>query len=271
MKIDEETELYGVVGYPIRHSLSPTMHNAAFSATNINAVYLAFEVQDMAGCLKGMKALNMKGLSVTMPHKTTVIPLLDEVDDLAAKIGAVNTIVNRNGRLIGYNTDATGALKALEEKVDLKGKTGIIIGAGGAARAIGYILKDKGLDITVVNRSIERGRALAQALSCPFIPIAALEEISADILINTTPVGMMPHTEACIVTEQTLKKGMVIMDIIYHPLATRLITMAGAQGCLTVNGLTMFLYQGAEQFRIWTGREAPMDIMADAVKQVLKQ
>lgn len=270
MKIDEETELYGVVGYPISHSLSPTMHNAAFSATHMNAVYVAFKVRDIAGCLKGIRSLNIKGLSVTMPHKTTVIPLLDEVDDLAARIGAVNTIVNRNGRLFGYNTDATGALKALEEEVDPAGKIGIIIGAGGAARAIGYILKEKGLDIKVANRSVKRGRALAQSLDCPFIRLDTLKEISADILINTTPVGMMPHTEECIVTEQTLKKGMVVMDVIYHPVATKLITMADARGCLTVNGLGMFIYQGAEQFRLWTGREAPVGIMADAVKRVLK-
>jgi len=270
MIIDQHTTLYGVMGYPIGHSLSPTMHNAAFSAKGLNAVYLAFETRDLEGCLKGMKALGIKGMSVTIPHKSQVIPLLDDVDDLARRIGAANTIVNDGGRLVGYNTDAVGALKALEEKMGLSGKTCLIIGAGGAARAIGFILKENGVGVMVANRSVERGQELALSLDCPFIPLDELENTTTDLLINTTPVGMAPQKDQCLVPEQILKKGMVVMDIIYNPLETRLIAMARDRDCLTINGLDMFIHQGAEQFRLWTGLEAPITDMARSVEQALQ-
>jgi shikimate dehydrogenase len=245
------------------------MHNAAFIAKGLNAAYLAFETRDLEGCLIGMKALGIKGMSVTIPHKSRVIPLLDVVDDLAKRIGAVNTIVNDAGRLVGYNTDAVGALKALEEKVELSGKTCLIIGAGGAARAIGFILKENIVKVTVANRSVERGQKLALSLDCPFIPLDEIENTTADLLINTTPVGMAPQKDQCPVPEQFLKKGMVVMDIIYNPLETRLLAMAGARDCVTINGLGMFIHQGAEQFRLWTGLEAPVTDMARAVEQAL--
>ncbi len=266
MIIDQHTELYGVVGSPIRHSLSPVMHNSAFLAEGLNAVYLAFETEDIRACLKGMKGLGIKGMSVTIPYKSEVMPLLDEVDNQAAVIGAVNTIVNRDGRLTGYNTDALGALRALEENTELSGKRCIIIGAGGAARAIGHILKEKGLDLTLANRSVERGIALCKALDCRFVNMEEVVNERGDILINTTPVGMMPDEGSCPVPEKLLKKGMVVMDIIYNPLETRLLAMAKARGCRAVNGLAMFIYQGAEQFRMWTGREAPIKVMFEAVK-----
>ncbi len=270
MILDQHTELYGVVGYPLGHSLSPIMHNTAFSASGLNAAYLAFETRDIDGCLKGMKALGIRGISVTLPHKSAVIPLLDEVDDLAKRIGAVNTIVNDDGRLIGYNTDAIGALKALEEKIELSGKTCLIIGAGGAARAIGFILRENGVDLKVANRSTERGKSLVLSLSCPFIPLDELEKATADLLIHTTPVGMSPRKDRCLVPEHILKKGMVVMDIIYNPFETKLLAIARARGCTIINGLGMFIQQGAEQFRLWTGLEAPINAMARAVKEALK-
>jgi shikimate dehydrogenase len=269
MIINQATKLYGVVGLPIGHSLSPIMHNAAFEALSINAVCLAFETQNIQDCLRGMKALPIRGLSVTIPHKTAVIPLLDEVDDLSGKIGAVNTIVNRDDRLKGYNTDAIGALRALEEKIDLGYKRCMIIGAGGAARAIGYILKEKGLDIIIANRTAERGKTLAHTLTCDFIGIEAIKDTYTDILINTTPVGMMPNTRECIVAEEVLKKHMVVMDIVYNPFETGLLAMAKARGCVTVSGLDMFVHQGAEQFRLWTGQDAPVHIMTNAVETAL--
>jgi shikimate dehydrogenase len=188
MNIDQHTELYAVVGYPIGHSLSPTMHNAAFSAIGLNAIYLALETEDIKGCIQGIRAFNLRGMSVTLPHKSEVIPLLDEVDDLAEKIGAVNTVVNDGGRLIGYNTDAVGALRALEEIIELSGKTCLMIGAGGAARAIGFILSEKGVELKVANRSVERGKALAHSLACPFIP---LEELRGP----NSPGRGMPRSE----------------------------------------------------------------------------
>jgi shikimate dehydrogenase len=269
MTIDQHTELYGVVGYPIGHSLSPTMHNTGFSASGLNAIYLAFETKDIEGCIQAMRALNIRGMSVTLPHKSSVLPLLDEVDDLAERIGAVNTVVNEDGHLSGYNTDAVGALRALEEKIELSGKSGLMIGAGGAARAIGFILMEKGVKLKVTNRSVERGESLAHSLACPFIPLDALQEPMADLLIQTTPVGMIPRKEECLVPKQILRKDMVVMDIIYNPLETALLCLAKARGCVTINGLSMFIHQGAEQFRLWTGREAPISAMTHAVEEAL--
>ncbi len=269
--IDQHTKLYGVVGYPIAHSLSPLMQNRALLAMKVNAIYLAFETKDIAGCLKGMKSFDIKGLSVTIPHKSSVLPLLDDIDVLAEKIGAVNTIVNDNGRLIGYNTDAIGAIRALEEKIDVQNISGLIIGAGGAARAIGFILKEKGVSISVVNRSQGRGRELAHSLECPFVPLDKVGEQEADLLVQTTPVGMHPHNNQCIVPETILKKNMVVMDIIYNPLKTRLLKMAEEKGCLTINGLGMFIHQGAEQFRLWTGLEPPIGAMSRVVTEALSK
>jgi shikimate dehydrogenase len=269
MIIDQHTDLYGVLGFPLSQTLSPIMHNTAFKVTGVNAIYMAFETRDIEGYLTGVRALGIKGMSVTLPHKSSVMPLLDEVDALAKKIGAVNTIVNKGDQLIGYNTDAIGALRALEEKIELSGKTCLIIGAGGAARAIGFILREHGVEVKVANRSTERGRALASSLGCPFIQMDQLENIGVDFLIHTTPVGMTPHNYQCVVPEHMLKKEMVVMDIIYNPIETKLLTMARTRGCLTIDGLGMFIHQGAEQFKLWTGIDPPINAMKQAVKEAL--
>ncbi|MFC1891047.1 shikimate dehydrogenase [Thermodesulfobacteriota bacterium] len=269
MKIDQKTKLYGLIGYPVGHSLSPAMHNTAFSETGINAAYMAFETKDPEGALKAIRVLGIGGVSVTIPHKSDVIPLLDELDDLAGKIGAVNTIVNVDGRLIGYNTDAIGALRALEEKAEVNGKSCLIAGAGGAAKAIGYILKENGVTVTICNRSAERGEALAKALGCSFIPLDRMNEIKTDILVNTTSVGMSPNIDQCIVPAHVLEEGMVVMDIIYNPLETKLLSIAKSNGCSIIDGLGMFVQQGAEQFRLWTGIDAPVKVMADSVRKML--
>jgi shikimate dehydrogenase len=271
MVIDQETELYGVVGCPIGHSLSPAMHNAAFSAHGKNALYLAFQTRDLEGCIRGIRALGIRGVSVTLPHKSAVIPFLDEADGLAKRIGAVNTVVNDQGRLLGYNTDAKGALKALEEKIELPGRTCLVIGAGGAARAIGFMLKDYGVRLNISNRAHQRGEDLAGTLGCPFVPLGEVEDMQVDLLIQTTPVGMYPHEDQCIVSPDALREGMVVMDVIYNPLETRLLKMARDRGCLTIDGLAMFIHQGAEQFRLWTGVEAPLSVMRQAVEQALER
>ena len=270
MIIDQHTALYGVVGNPVRHSLSPALHNAALSAGGLNAVYLAFEIEDIEECVKGIRALSIKGTSITTPFKTAVIPYLDEIDPLAKRIGAVNTIVNDNGRLKGYNTDALGALKALEEKIKLPGMTCLIIGAGGAARAIGFVLKEKGATISIVNRSQKRGKELARSLECRYVPIDEVNVEKADILVQTTPVGMYPDVGQCPVPKSILKEGMVVMDIIYNPLETKLIRMSGALGCTTINGLHMFIHQGMEQFRLWTGLGAPLNRIQRALEEKLR-
>jgi shikimate dehydrogenase len=218
-----------------------------------------------------MRALGIRGMSVTIPHKSKVIPLLDEVDPLAKSIGAVNTIVNDRGRLVGHNTDAIGALRAMEEKVALSGMRALLIGAGGAARAIGFVLKDKGVALSVVNRSRDRGEALAGKLHCPYIPVDEVEKHSADLIIQTTPVGMYPHVNQCPVPEQGLKKDMLVMDIIYNPLETQLLKEAKDHGCTVIDGLSMFIYQGAEQFELWTGVHPPVSDMRRAVEEVLQK
>jgi shikimate dehydrogenase len=267
--IDQQTQLYGVIGHPLGHTLSPVLHNAAFRALALNAVYLAFETLNLPEALAGMKALNLRGLSVTIPHKTAVIPLLDGVDELAGKIGAVNTITNRGGRLIGTNTDALGALKALQETTELAGKSGLIIGAGGTARALGFMLREQGVRLTLTNRSPDRGKALADLLDCPFLPLNEINQVKADLLIQTTPVGLSPQADQCPVGPENLEKGLVVMDVIYNPPETRLIRLARERGCAVVSGLTMFLHQGAEQFRHWTGLEPPFPEMAAALERAL--
>lgn len=267
--IDQNTKLYGVMGNPVKHSLSPLMHNAAFREKGINAVYLAFESVDIKSSIQGMKALSIKGMSVTIPHKSSVIPLLDKVDPLANDIGAVNTIVNVDNKLTGYNTDAQGALRALEEVTPVSGRSCIIVGAGGAARAIGYILKKNNVNLIITNRTEKRGRELSKNLGSRFIKPEQLPDIDADILINTTPAGMSPDIDLCPVPEEALKQGMTVMDIIYNPARTKLLKTAEEKGCKIINGLGMFIYQGAEQFKLWTGQEAPVEIMRKTVEEAL--
>src|SRR4030042_1064978 len=177
--IDAQTELYGVIGNPVRHSLSPMMHNSFFKRLARNAVYLAFEVKNLEETLRGIRGLEVRGVSVTTPFKTQVIPFLDKIEGLAKKIGAVNTIVNRGGRLIGYNTDCEGALGALEEKMKWRGKKVVLLGAGGAARAIGFGLKGRGCQLIISNRSKRRGEGLSKELGSDYLPTSSFARIQA--------------------------------------------------------------------------------------------
>ena len=269
MKIDQRTSLYGVLGYPVRHSLSPAIHNAAFAAKGINAVYLAFETMDVEGAMQAMRPLGIKGMSVTIPYKSAVIPFLDKLDRLAEDIGAVNTVVNQDGCLVGYNTDATGALKALEQKIDLMGKDCLIVGAGGAARAIGYILKEHGVRLTITNRTSFKGESLAERLDCSFIPWEERGGCKPDIVIQTTPIGMTPNIDECPLPGSAIRRGMTVMDVVYNPAHTRLLKIARAKGCNIVSGVSMFVHQGVEQFRLWTGIEPPVRFMEQTVKKAL--
>jgi len=271
MKIDPSTRLYGVLGHPVGHSLSPAMHNRAFTSAGHNGVYLAFDVTDIASAIAAGRALNVRGWSVTIPHKVDVIPLLDALDPDAERIGAVNTVVNRGGRLVGYNSDGLGAVAALKEKTSVAGLSAAVIGAGGAARAIGFSLRTAGADVTIVNRSPKRGEALARDLDAPFLPLADFDRPMYSILINTTPVGMTPRADAMPVGERVLEAGMVVMDIVYNPMATRLLETAGRIGCTTVDGVAMFVYQGAFQFELWTGAKAPLAVMRETVMNALRK
>jgi len=274
--IDAQTELYGVIGNPVRHSLSPMIHNGAFRRLGWNAVYLAFEVKTVEEALRWIRGLGVRGVSVTIPFKTEVLPFLDKIEGLAKKVGAVNTIINRRGRLIGYNTDCEGALEALEEKMDLRGKRVVLLGAGGAARAIGLGLKERGVPLIVVNRSKERGWALSKELRCNYLPISSLArmkegELEADILINATSLGMVPRDGETPIPKKFLKKGMVVMDIVYEPLQTRLLREAKEKGCVTVDGLEMLIRQGMAQFEIWTGRRLKIGEIRKDLRRALER
>jgi len=274
--IDAQTELYGVIGNPIQHSLSPMIHNGAFERLGRNAVYLAFEVKDLEEALRGIRGLGVRGVSVTIPFKTEVIPFLDKVEGLAKKIGAVNTIVNRGGKLIGYNTDCDGALEALEEKINLRRKRVLLLGAGGAARAIGFGLKGRDCQLIVSNRSRKRGETLSRELKCHFLPMSSLFELAAgeleaDILINATSVGMYPRQRETPFPKRLFKEGMMVMDIVYQPLQTRLLREANARRCLTINGLEMLVRQGVAQLMIWTGRRPDLKQIRDELYKALKK
>lgn len=253
----------------MEHSLSPIMHNAAFEHCGLNSAYAAFEVDDIRGAIEGIRALHIYGASVTIPHKTEVIRYLDEVEPIAQRIGAINTIVNQDGRLIGHNTDWIGAIRSLEEITDIPDRHFIIIGAGGAARAIGFGIKHKGGRLTILNRSEERGQELARDLGCPFYHIDFITELDAHSLIHATPVGMYPHINDTLIPKEQLKRGMVVMDTVYNPMETRLLREAKERRCTVINGLKMLVYQGVSQFEIWTGKEAPMDVMQRAIYETL--
>jgi shikimate dehydrogenase len=269
MEIDAQTSLYAVFGNPVGHSLSPTMHNKAFAETGFNGVYLAFRVTDIDAAMAAVRAIGIRGVSVTIPHKIAVMNSLDEIDDQARRIGAVNTVVNREGRLYGYNSDGQGAVRALQEKTAVKGANIAIIGSGGAARAIGFSMIDNGGRVTIINRSIQTGEDLAEDLGANFKPLAGLKQTSADILINTTPVGMSPLTEDLPLSPELLRKEMLVMDIVYNPVQTALLKHAQRIGCRTIDGVAMFIYQGAFQFKLWTRMEAPIETMRAAVVTAL--
>ena len=270
--INSNTSLYAVLGDPVSHSLSPVMHNSAFAHIGYNGVYLAFNVKDrdLASAISGIKALGIKGASITIPHKVAVVEFLDEVDEKALKIGAVNTIVNRDGKLFGYNTDCLGATDALLEKTGIKDKDVVILGSGGAARAIGFGIVSEGGRLTISGVLKDEGENLAKDLGVDYYHLSEFRNIDCRILINATPVGMTPDTEAMPIQSEDLNKDMVVMDIVYNPIKTRLLKEAEDIGCITVDGASMFVYQGAAQFEMWTGKKAPVNIMRSTVINALQ-
>ena len=270
MQIDNNTKLFGVFGNPVAHSLSPAMHNRAFAATGYKGVYLPFHIEEIDAAVAAIRTLGIRGVSVTLPHKVTVMEGLDRLDPLAERIGAVNTIVNTDGILTGYNTDCFGAVSALVQYADIKGKDVAIIGAGGAARAIGWGVADAGGKVVVVNRSVEKGEQLAHDLSAAFIALDGIDELAADILVNTTPVGMHPNIGDLPVPASVFRRGMLAMDIVYTPLKTEFLKQAQAAGSRIIDGLTMFVLQGARQFELWTGLDAPVEVMREAVLDQLR-
>jgi len=280
--ITGRTRLCGVIGDPIEHTMSPAMHNAAFEKMGLDYLYVPFRVkkEELGEAIQGMKALNIRGLNVTIPHKVAITPFLDELDHLAERIGAVNTVVNDNGVLRGYNTDAAGFLQTLLEKgSEPKGKNIVILGAGGASRAISFILADRGSNLVILNRLLELDWAeeLANRISEVFQKeVKALElnrenlakELEkADILVNATSVGMSPDIDETPVASHWLSSGLIVFDIVYNPIKTRLLKEAEGAGAETISGLDMLVWQGALAFEKWTGLKAPVDIMRkEAIK-----
>jgi len=270
MKIDAATSLYAVFGNPVEHSMSPAVFNAAFESLGIPSVYLGFRVTDIRLGMDAVRGLGIRGVSITVPHKETIIPYLDEVDPLADRIAAVNTVVHREGRLLGFNTDASGAIEALRAKVDPAGASVLLIGAGGAARAIGTALVKEGALVAVTNRHEERGLRLCRDLSgSRWVPLDRIDRERFDVVIQTTPVGMWPHLGESPVPSFLFREGMVAMDIVYVPEETRFLQEALACGCRIVYGTEMFLNQAAAQFRLFTGQEAPIDTMRLALREGL--
>jgi 3-dehydroquinate dehydratase/shikimate dehydrogenase len=275
-KIDRHTRVFGVMGLPVGHSVSPLMHNAAFADKGVNAVYLPFEVHDVAAFMNRMihprtRELDWQvgGLSVTAPHKSAVMDHLDWVDPVAKGIGAVNTIVIENGLLKGFNTDAQGLIKPLTQKVgELRGARCAVLGAGGAARATLWALRAFGADLTVFARDSEKARVLAEAFGASFDTLGKASFAGFDVVINTTPLGTAGEVESVSpAASDQLRGARLAYDLVYNPSETRFLLEAKEAGCQTLGGLAMLVAQAAEQFRLWTGVDAPDGIMWEAAEK----
>jgi len=281
--ITGSTRICGIIGDPVEHSMSPVMHNAAFEAMGLDYVYLPFHVrgEELKGAINGIRALNIVGLNVTIPHKMAVIPFLDKLDPLAERMGAVNTIASENGELAGYNTDASGFLQALRAQgIEADGKSIVILGAGGAAKGISFILAGAGASLVILNRTLSRAEELASQIARDYhqkIAAMTLNEANlkrafegADVLVNTTSVGMVPDVDRTPVPGNLLNSHLAVSDIVYNPLETRLLREAKAAGARTINGLDMLVWQGVLAFEKWTGQKAPFEIMKQAALKALR-
>jgi shikimate dehydrogenase len=259
------TALCGIVLHPSSHTRSPAMHNAAYRALGLDAVYLAFDVPPaaLAAAVAGLRALRARQFAVSIPHKESVIAQLDEVDDAARRIGAVNTVTLRGDRLVGSNTDWIGAVRALERETPLEGKRAVVLGAGGTARALVFGLRERGARVAILNRSPERAATLARELGADSTgELGDLLRTPHDILVNTTSVGL--RSDASPVPADALREGSVVLDAVYDPDPTRLLRDARSRGARIVPGKWMLVYQAAAQLEAWTGSKAPIEIMANA-------
>lgn len=261
---DNHSAIYGLIGNPVSHSISPIIHNTLFKELHFNGIYVPFKVDNIGDFIKEFRGLDVKGYSVTIPHKESVVNHLDVIDPMAKKIGAVNTIVNTGGQLVGFNTDCEAAIKVLEGvnqipakslgETYLKEKKVTLVGAGGVARAIAFGLKERQAQITIINRNYERAQSLARDVGCLVSKFEETQSLDTDILINATPVGMFPKINETPIDKNKLKPNMIVFDTIYNPIETKLLKEAKAQGCKTINGLSMFVHQAAAQFKLWTGQ-----------------
>ncbi len=282
MKIDGKSRVCAVIGNPVEHSLSPALHNAAFAEKGLNVCYVAFRVEDLGAAMAGVRGLNLLGLSVTIPHKVAVLEYLDEIEETADRIGSVNTVLHRDGRLIGYNSDGMGAVRALREaNVPLTDEKVTILGSGGAARAIAFTLgKEIPLkEMILLGVEVEECRRLAEELAGALPFPVRWESMNPQTLrrhvpdsagvIHCTPVGMSPHTGQSVLDRDLLRAGQFVFDIVYNPLKTRLLQEAESSGCRIVPGVEMFIHQAVSQFEIWTGEPAPVECMRRVVMEAL--
>lgn len=262
-----------IIGYPNKHSKSPLLHNIGYKALGIEDQFIYVDVEVKPNNLKmavdGLRALDIRGCSVTMPYKQEVMKYLDKLDNHAKVVGAVNTIVNENGKLIGYNTDWIGAINALKQKTNLKGKKVAMIGAGGAARAIVYGLTKEGAKVKIFNRTIEKASQLSKEFKNEFAKFESIKDISKmDIIINATSVGMFDDKNSPI-DKELIRSSQIVFDAVYFPHETKLIKDAREKRATVIFGYEMLLYQGVEQFKLFTGRKAPIEIMRKTLEESL--
>jgi len=280
-RIKPQTQVYGLIANPIGHSLSPAIMNAAFEHAGLEKVYVPFEVEDPVAFINAFKGIDVQGYSVTIPHKSAVMLALDEIDPLARRIGAVNTIANRSGRLFGSNTDMKAALAELEKAFArasdgkdgdeaLSGRRILIAGAGGAGRAIAVGLADRGAFVTVVDIDRQRASEVAETADCSHATPEEAFGQSWDGIVNATPLGMLPDTERSAIPAGVLKHGVIAFDVVYNPLETFFLRQAKAAGCIVAYGFDMFVGQAAAQFEEWTGTAAPKELMAAVVQERLR-
>jgi 3-dehydroquinate dehydratase/shikimate dehydrogenase len=272
-RLARETQITGIIGQPVSHSASPAMHNRAFAALGLDYVYLPFAVSDVAEFFTRFVRpatreidWRLRGLSVTIPHKTAVMPLLDEIDSTAAKVGAVNTVVIHDDKLIGYNTDVAGAMEPLEKIGSLDGISCGVIGAGGSARAVIYGLIERGAQVQVFARDAIKAQSLTESFGISALPIESLEASDVQIVINATPIGMHGHSEPHTpVPRAALRNRRIAFDLVYNPLETRFLKEAREEGCQTISGIEMLIAQAALQFALWTEQRPPMELLRAAV------
>jgi 3-dehydroquinate dehydratase/shikimate dehydrogenase len=270
-QVDAATKVYGVAGNPIKSSLSPIMMNTAFRRETVNAVYLALQTAKVSDLINLVREIPIQGLSVTMPHKQEIMAHLEKTDPLSAKIGACNTVLRaQDGKLYGFNTDVAGIVGPLEKRMSLRGAKALVLGAGGAARAAVFGLRDKGADVFIFNRTPESAQKLAKQSGSKTIKKEALAKTPFDVLINATPIGMAGQKVSSIIDAKDLNTKLVF-DLVYNPLETPLIRMARQQNIPFITGVEMFVQQGARQFEIWTGKPAPEEEMLRVVLHALRQ
>jgi 3-dehydroquinate dehydratase/shikimate dehydrogenase len=271
-QVDAATKVYGVAGNPIKSSLSPIMMNTAFRRETVNAVYLALQATKVSDLLKLVEEIPIQGLSVTMPHKQEIMAHLENTDPLSAKIGACNTVLRaQDGKLYGFNTDVAGIIGPLERRMSLKGAKALVLGAGGAARAAVFGLRDRGAEVFILNRTPETAQKLARQSGSKTIKKDAVAKTGFDVVINATPIGMAGQKAAQMLEAKDLANVKLVFDLVYNPVETPLIRLARQQGIPIITGVEMFVQQGARQFEIWTGKPAPEEEMLRVVIHALRQ